>query len=101
MMRRLHVLLATLLLGGLLAWAVPAARADDLTFKVESNLRAAVAKVDITPPPGTPIAGHVRDYQGVRGALHAAVLLLDDGRTRAAIVTTDLLETGGGVTDAF
>jgi hypothetical protein len=92
----------------LLTWAVlllaglpPAARADDMSFKVESNLRAAVAKIDLTPPAGTPISGHMRKYAGVRGPLHAVILLLDDGRTKAAIVTTDLIGSGGGVTEAF
>ena len=33
---------------------------------IESNLRAAVAKIDITPPPGTKVVGHVREAQGVR-----------------------------------
>src|SRR4051794_16693336 len=64
---------------------------DDLTFKVESNLRAGVAKVDISPPDGTPVIGHVRPTKGFRDRLHAAVLLLDDGRTKAAIVTLDLI----------
>jgi hypothetical protein len=86
-----------LLLGGLAS----AAQAEDMTFKVESNLRAAVAKTDITPPAGTPISGHVRNYNGFRGPLHAVILLLDDGRTKAAIVTTDLISSGGGVTEAF
>lgn len=57
----------------------------------ESNLSAAVAKVDITPPAGTKVVGHVREVDGVRDRLHAATLLLDDGKTRAAIVTLDLL----------
>ena len=61
----------TVLLAGL-ALTGPAlpGHAQDMTFEIESNLRAAVAKIDITPPPGTPIAGHVRKYNGVRGALH-------------------------------
>jgi hypothetical protein len=91
-------LLATVILLGGLAFS---AHAEDMTFKVESNLRAAAASIDITPPAGTPIAGHVRNYNGVRGALHAVVLLLDDGRTRAAIVTLDLVESGSGITEAF
>ncbi|MGP0066027.1 MAG: hypothetical protein ACLQGP_20810 [Isosphaeraceae bacterium] len=60
-------------------------------FKIETNLRAGVAKVDITPPPGTKVVGHVRETQGVRDPIRAAVLLFDDGRTRAALVTLDLL----------
>ena len=78
-----------------------AGAAEDMTFKVESNLRAAVAKVDITPPPGTPISGHVRPYDGVRTRLHAVVLLLDDGRTRAALVTHDLGASSDAVTAGF
>jgi hypothetical protein len=74
---------------------------EEMSFKVESNLRAAVAKVDITPPPGTPISGHVRDYDGVRTRLYASVLLLDDGATKVAMVTIDLSGSGGEVTDGF
>ena len=62
------------------------------TFKVESNLKAAVAKVDITPQGLTETVGHVREVDGVRDPLHAVVLLLDDGKTKAAIVTADLLK---------
>lgn len=99
---RSRFLVGVLLLGGLplMGLALPA-HADDTAFKVESNLRAAVARIDITPPPGTPIVGHIRGYKGVRTPLHAVILLLDDGRTRAAIVTTDLLNTGDGLTEAF
>ena len=58
---------------------------------IESNLRAAVAKVDITPPPGTKVVGHVREVEGRPRPTPRRVLLLDDGRTRAAIVTLDLI----------
>src|ERR1700677_2108894 len=61
------------------------------TFKIESNLRAGLAKIDVTPPPETKVAGHVRETKGARDPIRAAVLLLDDGRTRAAIVTFDYL----------
>jgi hypothetical protein len=89
------VLLAT-------APVLPAAgRAADAPFRVESNLRAAVAKVDITPPPGAPIAGHTRTYDGVRTRLHAVVLLLDDGKTKAALVTHDLIDSSDAVTEGF
>jgi hypothetical protein len=60
-------------------------------LRVESNLRAAAAKVDITPPDGTRVVGHVRKVDGVRDHLHAVALLLDDGKTKAALVTLDLL----------
>lgn len=60
-------------------------------FPVKSNLTAAVAKVDITPPDGTPVIGHVRATKGFRTPLRAEVLLLHDGASKAAIVTTDLI----------
>ncbi|MCC6507760.1 MAG: hypothetical protein IT423_01530 [Pirellulaceae bacterium] len=65
----------------------------DGKFTVTSNLRAGVAKVDITPQvlPGMKATGHVRTVTGVRDPLRAGVLLLDDGETKAAIVTTDLI----------
>jgi len=62
------------------------------------SLRAAAAKVDITPPLGTPVVGHVREVSGVRDPLHAALILLDDGRTKAAIVTLDLLNAPDDMT---
>lgn len=64
----------------------------------EEPLRAAAAKVDITPPEGTPVVGHVRPVHGVRDPLHAVLLILDDGRTRAAIVTLDLISAGSEMT---
>src|SRR3954470_174899 len=63
-----------------------------------SHLHAAAAKIDITPPVGTPVVGHVREVKGIRDPLHAVLLLLDDGRTKAAIVTLDLLNAGDDLT---
>jgi hypothetical protein len=65
----------------------------DGQFPVISNLRAGVAKIDITPPDAaaTKIVGHVRQVTGVRDPLHAGVLILDDGETKAAIVTLDTI----------
>ncbi len=65
----------------------------DGAFKVESNLMAGVAKVDITPKnnDGVMAAGHRRMVHGVRDPLRAGVLLLSDGETKAAIVTLDTL----------
>ena len=64
-----------------------------LLFPVESNLRAGVAKVEITPGEvdGLRTVGHVREVHGVHDPICAAVLLLDNGETRAAIVTLDVL----------
>ena len=47
--------------------------AEDGTFPVESNLKAAAAKVDITPPPDTPVTGHPRKTSGVRDPIRAGI----------------------------
>src|SRR3954452_7875968 len=68
--------------------------------EVQSNLKAGVVKVDITPPPDTPVTGHPRKTSGVRDPIRAGVLLRDDGKTKAAIVTFDLIEAGDGLVGA-
>src|SRR5690606_9442968 len=67
--------------------------AKDGTFPVQSNLKAGVAKVDITPKDvkDFEVTGHRRKVTGVRDPLRAAVLVLDDGETKAAIVTMDTI----------
>ncbi|MCA9015548.1 MAG: hypothetical protein KDA77_09490 [Planctomycetaceae bacterium] len=67
--------------------------AADGKFPVESNLRAGVAKVDITPAEvkQLEVVGHRRKVTGVRDPLRAGVLVLDDGQTKAAIITLDLI----------
>ena len=69
------------------------AQVIDGQFPVTSNLKAGVAKVDITPPEvkGVIVAGHRREVNGVRDPLRAGVLLMDDGETKAAIVTLDTI----------
>ena len=65
----------------------------DGQFPLASNLKAGVAKVDITPNilAGITVVGHRREVTGVRDPLRAGVLLLDDGETKAAIVTMDTI----------
>lgn len=67
--------------------------AEDGQFPVQSNLRAGVAKVDITPQDvrDFEVTGHRRKVTGVRDPLRAGVLILDDGDTKAAIVTLDTI----------
>ena len=66
---------------------------QDGRFPVTSNLRAGVAKVDITPDvsQGLDVVGHRRKVFKVRDPLRAGVLVLDDGETKAAIVTLDTI----------
>lgn len=65
----------------------------DGTITVRGNLKAGVAKVDITPanPVGMLVTGHPRKVTGVRDPIRAGVLVLDDGETKAAIVTLDVI----------
>lgn len=81
-----------LLLFGPLAKAEPTVDGDG-RFPVQSNLKAGVAKVDITPEQvrGLMVTGHRRMVEGVRDPLRAGVLILDDGKTRTAIVTLDTI----------
>ena len=67
--------------------------AEDGLFSVQSNLRAGVAKVDITPSDvrDFEVTGHRRKVTGVRDPLRAGVLILNDGETKAAIVTLDTI----------
>ena len=80
-------------IGGALGWLASYSVAQDGTFAVESNLRAGVAKVDITPAEvaGMVVTGHRREVNGVRDPIRAGVLILDDGETKAAIVTMDTI----------
>ena len=70
-----------------------AASADDTGFNVQSNFRAGVAKVDITPRDvrDFEVTGHRRKVTGIRDPLRAGVLILTDGETKAAIVTLDTI----------
>jgi len=87
---------AWIISGIVLGWLSLPVYGDDVqdgTFRVESNLRAGVAKVDITPTEteGVMVTGHRRMIHGVRDPLRAGVLVLDDGETKAAIVTLDTI----------
>ena len=79
-----------------LAMSAFAQEVVDGQFAASSNLRAGVAKIDITPSPsdvrGMIAEGHRREVMTVRDPLRAGVLVLDDGTTKAAIVTMDVLQ---------
>jgi neutral ceramidase len=61
------------------------------------ELRAGVGRADITPPVGTPLGGYGdrkgAPSTGIHDPIFAKALVLDDGQTRLAIVTTDLVGT--------
>ncbi len=59
------------------------------------NLQAGVCKLDITPPLHIPLGGYARrtgPATGIRDSLNTAVIVLDDGKISAAIVTLDLIQ---------
>lgn len=70
-------------------------------FRVESNLLVAAAKVDITPPPDTPVVGHIRPTNGVRDPIRAGILLLDNGQEKAAMITLDLINAPTSMVEAL
>ena len=78
---------------GWLALASAYSQVIDGQFAVTSNLKVGVAKVDITPTDvsGITVSGHRREVTGVRDPLRAGVLILNDGETKAAIVTMDTI----------
>lgn len=62
-------------------------------------LTAGAAQVDITPPPGTPMAGYyaLRGAEGTRDPLRAKALVFEKDGTRAALVALDLIGTTAGM----
>lgn len=60
---------------------------------VATELKVGAASAKITPPLGIPLAGyyHARGAQGVLDDLYAKALVLDDGQTKVALVTCDLI----------
>ncbi len=93
--KRAWSVVSLLLAGGAGAGMVPVhgGEVKDGQFLAASNLRAGVAKIDITPTDvaGITVIGHRRTVTGVRDPLRAGVLVLDDGETKAAIVTLDTI----------
>lgn len=71
--------------------AAPDARGGE-----EAAFRAGAAKSNITPPLGVSLAGAMRDRKAlhVHDELYARCLVLDDGKTKIAIVVCDSLAIG-------
>jgi neutral ceramidase len=65
-------------------------------------LRVGAAAEVITPPVGTPMAGYYfeRAAEGVHDDLYAKALVLEQGGTKAALVSLDLISTPLGITEA-
>ncbi len=63
------------------------------TSVAAGEIRLGAATVKITPPTGTPMAGYysMRGSQGVLDDIYARATVLDDGKTKAAMVTCDVI----------
>jgi neutral ceramidase len=67
-----------------------------LSMAQEYRLTAGSAKVDITPPIGIWLCGWLardRPSTDIADNLYAKAVVIDDGRTKIVVVTTDLLKT--------
>ena len=82
---------AMLFAGVIVGWFCPAVSAEEASET--TVFRAGAAKSNITPPLGVSLVGSMRDRKAthVHDELHARSLVLDDGKTRIAIVVCDLL----------
>ncbi len=92
-MNRLQMLLLLTAIPAVSLTAEEKPEPQDGQFPVTSNLRAGVGKVEITPDVtgGFLISGHTRTVHAVRDPLRAGVLMVDNGDTKAAIVTLDTI----------
>ena len=87
--------LGILILSMIPARASAAPQATDQANASIGNLRAAAARVDITPADLTNLNSfNGGKFTGVHDPIFARVLVLDDGATIAALVSLDLIEVG-------
>ncbi|HLW77771.1 MAG TPA: neutral/alkaline non-lysosomal ceramidase N-terminal domain-containing protein [Bryobacteraceae bacterium] len=64
------------------------------TLPLMGQFRAGVAKADLDPPVGTPMAGYATRYsKGTLDPIEARVLAMSDGARKVAFVTLDLCYT--------
>ena len=66
-----------------------------------SEIRVGVAAIDITPPPGIPMAGyyHERGAEGVLDPLYSKAMVIESRGQRTALVVLDLISMRRAITD--
>jgi hypothetical protein len=66
-----------------------------------AGLTAGAAQVDVTPPPGCPMAGYYsqRGAEGTHDPLFAKALVVEKDGTKAALVSLDLISTTFGMVE--
>ncbi|HOE12508.1 MAG TPA: hypothetical protein PKJ23_13910, partial [bacterium] len=82
------------LFGPILVFAVLVTASIPTASAQDTNVfRAGAAKLDITPRLGRSFAGHLVDHKAthVHDPLHARSLVMEDGKTKIAIVICDLI----------
>ncbi|MEO8269523.1 MAG: neutral/alkaline non-lysosomal ceramidase N-terminal domain-containing protein [Aureliella sp.] len=93
-MRPMNLVACSLLFSGVLL--VRSVVSEENQSEPSSDkLSIGTAAVDITPRLGTPMAGYYspRGADGVHDPLMAKAMVLDDGTTRVALVSLDLIKT--------
>ena len=94
-MRRLRVSFASLIFSIIAAVAVLAGASDSVAAEAKAKpdkvFRAGAAASNVTPPLGLPIVGNWKRFPAsdVQGELSAKCIVLDDGRTKLALVIVD------------
>ena len=65
---------------------------------MSQQLMVGSAQVDITPPPGTPLAGSLkpRVSTGIDNSLYASAIVIESGGRRLAFVALDLISLERG-----
>ena len=76
-----------------------------LNSNAQAKLTAGIAKSDITPPVGTPLAGYggrmAKPSTGVHDPTEARALIIDNGTERIAFVSVDHLGFDHGKIEDF
>ncbi|MGP8323912.1 MAG: neutral/alkaline non-lysosomal ceramidase N-terminal domain-containing protein, partial [Methanosarcinaceae archaeon] len=87
-----------------LIFSFPHINGQGIETITKTNLMAGVGKVDITPPIGIPLAGYQERQgpaTGIHDPLYTVVIVFDDGETRAAIVSLDIVQIFQQVGDSI
>jgi neutral ceramidase len=73
-----------------------------ITCVADAETRVGVAKVDITPPLGAPMAGyyHARGADGILDPLYSRALVVEHDGVRAAFVVLDIISVTRDITDS-
>jgi hypothetical protein len=67
----------------------------EIKYKKPSNFKAGAARVEIIPPPGTPLAGYTdrgdKPSKGIRDPIYSSAVVLEVEKVKYALVGVDIL----------